>query len=199
MMQILYKLQIVNNKFTLSLYTESMKTLLFMFIITFLIKPIQLSTVYFILFLYFLAKKDYETMYIEKYWIFPSILLLFFCSSYVPVLNRICTSLVFLFVSGTIKLIKSDWIGSADVCYLAFFGFYLGIERMLVALYISVLLGILWILYKKKAYPSLYIVFGNWCMDCRFERIYDFLFSNESFFLRTSNIYIIKLNMMTLK
>ena len=51
MMQILYKLQIVNIIFTLSLYTESMKTLLFMFIITFLIKPIQLSTVYFILFL----------------------------------------------------------------------------------------------------------------------------------------------------
>lgn len=199
MMQILYKLQIVNNKFTLSLYTESMKTLFLMLIITFLIKPFQLSTVYFVLFLYFLAKKDYETMYIEKYWIFPSILLLFFCSSYVPLLNRICTSLAFLFVSGTIKLIKSDWIGSADVCYLVFFGFYLGIERMLVALYISVLLGILWILYKKKAYPSLYIVFGNWCMDCRFERIYDFLFSNESFFLRTSNIYIIKLNMMTLK
>lgn len=199
MMQILYKLQIVNIIFTLSLYTESMKTLFLMLIITFLIKPFQLSTVYFVLFLYFLAKKDYETMYIEKYWIFPSILLLFFCSSYVPLLNRVCTSLVFLFVSGTIKLIKSDWIGSADVCYLVFFGFYLGIERMLVALYISVLLGILWILYKKKAYPSLYIVFGNWCMDCRFERIYDFLFSNESFFLRTSNIYIIKLNMMTLK
>lgn len=150
MMQILYKLQIVNNKFTLSLYTESMKTLLFMFIITFLIKPLQLSTVYLVLFLYFLAKKDNETMYIEKYWIFPSILFLFFCSSYVPLLNRVCTSLAFLFVSGTIKLIKSDWIGSADVCYLSFFGFYLGIERMLVALYISVLLGILWILYKKK-------------------------------------------------
>lgn len=150
MMQILYKLQIVNNKFTLSLYTESMKTLFLMLIITFLIKPFQLSTVYFVLFLYFLAKKDYETMYIEKYWVFPSILLLFFCSSYVPLLNRICTSLVFLFVSGTIKLIKSDWIGSADVSYLVFFGFYLGIERMLVALYISVLLGILWISYKKK-------------------------------------------------
>ena len=120
-----------------------MKTLFLMLIITFLIKPFQLSTVYFVLFLYFLAKKDYETMYIEKYWIFPSILLLFFCSSYVPLLNRVSTSLVFLFVSGTIKLIKSDWIGSADVCYL-------GMERMLVALYISVLLGILWILYKKK-------------------------------------------------
>ena len=125
MMQILYKLQIVNNKFTLSLYTESMKTLFFMLIITFLIKPFQLSTVYLVLFLYFLAKKDYETMYIEKYWIF-------------------------LFVSGIIKLIKSDWIGSADVCYLTFFGLYLGIERMLVALYISILLGFLWILYKKK-------------------------------------------------
>ena len=123
MMQILYKLQIVNNKFTLSLYTESMKTLFLMLIITFLIKPFQLSTVYFVLFLYFLAKKDYETMYIEKYWVFPSILLLFFCSSYVPLLNRICTSLVFLFVSGTIKLIKFDWIGSADVCYLFFLDF----------------------------------------------------------------------------
>lgn len=150
MMQILYKLQIVNIIFTLSLYTESMKTLLFMFIITFLIKPFQLSTVYFVLFLYFLAKKDYETMYIEKYWIFPSILLLFFCSSYVPLLNRVCTSLVFLFVSGTIKLIKSDWIGSADVCYLTFFGFYLGIERMLVALYISVLLGYFGFYIKKS-------------------------------------------------
>lgn len=199
MMQILYKLQIVNNKFTLSLYTESMKTLFFMLIITFLIKPFQLSTVYLVLFLYFLAKKDYETMYIEKYWIFPSILLLFFCSSYVPVLNRICTSLVFLFVSGTIKLIKSDWIGSADVCYLTFFGLYLGIERMLVALYISILLGFLWILYKKKAYPSICVMLMHRCMDCRFERIYDFSFSNKSFFLRISNIYIIKLNMMTLK
>lgn len=69
-MQILYKLQIVNNKFTLSLYTESMKTLFFMLIITFLIKPFQLSTVYLVLFLYFLAKKDYETMYIEKYGFF---------------------------------------------------------------------------------------------------------------------------------
>ena len=38
---------------------------------------------------------------------------------------------------------------SADVCFLTFFGFYLGIERMLIALYISVLLGFLWILYKK--------------------------------------------------
>ena len=76
MMQILYKLQIVNNKFTLSLYTESMKTLFFMLIITFLIKPFQLATLYVVLFLYFLAKKDYATMYIEKYWILPSILLL---------------------------------------------------------------------------------------------------------------------------
>lgn len=75
-----------------------------------------------------------------------------------PLLNRVCTSLAFLFVSGTIKLIKSDWIGSADVCYLAFFGFYLGIERMLVALYTSVLLGILWILYKKSISFPIYRV-----------------------------------------
>ena len=62
MMQILYKLQIVNNKFTLSLYTESMKTLFLMLIITFLIKPFQLSTVYFVLFLYFLAKDTFNKL-----------------------------------------------------------------------------------------------------------------------------------------
>ena len=89
-------------------------------------------------------------MYIEKYWIFPSILLLCFCSNYVPLFNRVCTSLVFLLVSGTIKIIRTEWIGSADVCFFTFFGFYLGMERMLVALYISVLLGFLWIVYKKK-------------------------------------------------
>ena len=127
-----------------------MKTLFLMLIITFLIKPFQLSTVYFVLFLYFLAKKDYETMYIEKYWIIPSFLLLCFCSSYLPLFNRVCTILVFLLVSGTIKMIKPDWICISDVCFLNFFGFYLGIERMLVALYISVLLGFIWILYKKK-------------------------------------------------
>ena len=91
-----------------------------MLIITFLIKPFQLSTLYVVFFLYFLAKKDYVTMYIEKYWIFPSILLLFFCSNYVPLFNRVCTSLVFLLVSGTIKIIRTEWIGSADVCFLTF-------------------------------------------------------------------------------
>ena len=120
-----------------------------MLIITFLIKPFQLSTIYIVLFLYFLAKKDYETMYIERYWIFPSVGLLIFGYSYVPMFNRICTCLFFLIVNGTIKFIKPNWIGSADVCFLAFFGFYLGVERMLIALYISVFLGFLWILYRK--------------------------------------------------
>ena len=150
MMQILYKLQIVNNKFTLSLYTESMKTLFLMLIITFLIKPFQLATLYVVLFLYFLAKKDYATMYIEKYWILPSILLLCFCSTYVSLFNRVCTSLVFLLVSGTIKIIRTEWIGSDEVSILTFIRFYLGKESMLVALNISGLLGCLWILYKKK-------------------------------------------------
>ena len=50
-------------------------------------------------------------MYIEKYWILPSILLLCFCSTYVSLFNRVCTSLVFLLVSGTIKIIRTEWIG----------------------------------------------------------------------------------------
>lgn len=138
-----------------------MKTLFFMLIITFLIKPFQLATLYVVLFLYFLAKKDYATMYIEKYWIFPSILLLCFCSTYVPLFNRVCTSLVFLLVSGTIKIIRTEWIGSADVCFFTFFGFYLGMERMLVALYISVLLGFLWIVYKKSISFRIYPVYQS--------------------------------------
>lgn len=40
-----------------------------------------------------------------------------------------------------------------------FFGFYLGMERMLVALYISVLLGFLWILYKKSISFRIYPVY----------------------------------------
>ena len=138
-------------------------------------------------------------MYIEKYWIFPSILLLCFCSNYVPLFNRVCTSLVFLLVSGTIKIIRTEWIGSADVCFLTFFGFYLGIERMLIALYISVLLGFLWILYKKKhilPYLSCLSI-GVWIAYLKGYTI--FLFSNKSFFLRTNYINVIKLNMMTLK
>ena len=94
-----------------------------------------------------------------------------------PLLNRIGTCLAFLFVSGTIKLIKSDWIGSADVCYLTFFGFYLGIERMLVALYISVLLGFLWILYKKKhilPYVSCLCI-GVWIATLKGYTIFHFL------------------------
>lgn len=170
-----------------------------MLIITFLIKPFQLSTIYIVLFLYFLAKKDYETMYIERYWIFPSVGLLIFGYSYVPMFNRICTCLFFLIVSGTIKFIKPNWIGSADVCFLAFFGFYLGVERMLIALYISVFLGFLWILYRKKAYPSIFVMSFHWSMDCLYEGIYLILFSYESVFLRTCDIYIIKLDMMTLK
>lgn len=82
--------------------------------------------------------------------------------------------------------------------FFNFFGFYLGMERMLVALYISVLLGFLWILYKK-AYSSVFILFINRCLDRLSERIYNFLFSNKSFFLRTNYINVIKLNMMTLK
>lgn len=119
--------------------------------ITCLLKPVQWQTLYVVFFLYVLARKDYKTMYIEKYWILPSSLLLIFCSSYVPLLNRILTSLIFLLLSGGIKYFKTDWIGSADVCFLVFFGFYLGMERMLVALYISVIIGFVWLYIKKES------------------------------------------------
>lgn len=128
-----------------------MKTLFLMLAITCLLKPIRWQTLYVVFFLYFLARKDYKTMYIEKYWILPSGILLIFCSSYVSLFNRVSTSLIFLILSGSIKYFKPDWIGSADVCFLTFFGFYLGMERMLVALYISVITGFVWMYIKKES------------------------------------------------
>lgn len=128
-----------------------MKTLFLMLGITYLFKPVQWQTLYVVFFLYLLARNDYKTMYIEKYWIVPSTILLFFCSSYVSFLNRFITSLIFLLISGGIKYFKENWIGSADVCFLTFFGFYLGMERMLVALYVSVFIGFIWIYIKKES------------------------------------------------
>ena len=47
---------------------------------------------------------------------------------------------------------KKKGMGSADVAFVSFFSFLLGIERMLVAMIIATLIGIVWSLIKKERY-----------------------------------------------
>ena len=127
-----------------------MKILFLIYLIfNFLYFPISFSFLYGILFLAYLFYQDYKTMYIHPCWIFFTFLFYVFCKDYVEFKNSLFTSFFYLFVSGSIKVVKKDWIGSADVCLLAFFGFFLGFERMFVALEISIWVGFIWMLILK--------------------------------------------------
>lgn len=111
--------------------------------------PINISFVYGILFLACLFYQDYKTMYIHRIWIVFSFLFYLICKDYVGFKNSFLTGLFYFFVSGSMKYFKRNWIGSADVCFLSFFGFFLGFERMFVALEISLIVGFIWIFILK--------------------------------------------------
>lgn len=115
-------------------------------------KPIQLTNIYATCFLYALALQDYKTMYISKVWIFPTMIFYVLCATEVGWINRILTSGIFFLVCMLMKYKHTNWIGSADVWYLTFFSFFLGYERMLIALWISLILGFIWmiVLYIQK-------------------------------------------------
>lgn len=111
-----------------------------------LFKPLNFANIYATCFLYALAFQDYKTMYISKLWIFPTILFYIFCTNEVLWINRIFTSLIFFIVCASMKYKHPNWTGSADVGYLTFFAFFLGYERMLIALWISIFLGFIWMI-----------------------------------------------------
>ncbi|MDD7281079.1 A24 family peptidase [Floccifex sp.] len=97
--------------------------------------------IYVSLFLYCLAIQDGYTLYISKRWIIPSLLLLTFFDSY-----SLFTGLFLGSVSYV--MYRKKWMGSADVLYMAYFGFLVGFERMMVALLIAVITGL--VIYIKK-------------------------------------------------
>ena len=96
-------------------------------------------------FLYNLALKDIHTYYIEKEWMIISLLLIFFFTPYS--IENVISSLVFGLPALCMYFKK--WIGSADVYYLFLFGFLLGMERMIICVFFSVVTGFLFFLLKK--------------------------------------------------
>ncbi len=119
------------------------------FLYNILFLPISFSSIYGMIFLACLFYQDYKTMYIHRVWFIFSLLFYLFCRDFVEFSNAILTGLFYLTVSGTMKYLKRDWLGSADVCFLSFFGFFLGFERMFIALEISVMIGFLWMALLK--------------------------------------------------
>lgn len=112
---------------------------------------IDLMTFYGLLFLFSVFYNDIKTMYFSKVWSLISLPFLL-CFPSVSFLNRCMSSLIFFLVSFCMYKFHRDWLGSADVCFLGYFGFCLGFERFLVALYISLLIGFIWlfVLYVQK-------------------------------------------------
>lgn len=134
----------------MNLYTRSMKILFIIYcIFNLLFLPIDLSTIYGTLFLACLFYQDYKTMYIHPIWLIFTILFYAVCKDYVELKNSLLTGFFYLSVCGGMKCLKKDWIGSADVYFLFFFGFFLGFERMFIALQISVLIGFFWMFFLK--------------------------------------------------
>lgn len=107
---------------------------------------------FFILYLMALAIQDFKTMYISKKWISITILfsIILFRYSYVEFSNRLFGACTYGVVSLFMYIVKSNWLGSADVIFLFLFGFLLGYERMTVSMIIALTIGFIWILVLKK-------------------------------------------------
>ncbi len=97
------------------------------------------------LFLYCIGYQDYRSYYVDPKWILISILFLIFQPhhSYLSILS-------FLYGFVSLYFYKKKQIGSMDVYYLFYFGLYLGYERMCISVMISVLIGILFYLFRKE-------------------------------------------------
>lgn len=110
--------------------------------------------IFFYIYLFLISLQDIKTMYIPKIYLIPTIPFLLYYYPY-SLKNIIC-SLLFGFVSFYFHK-RRKWMGSMDVYFLFFFGLILGLERMIICMYISIGIGILWILIsKRKICPFLF-------------------------------------------
>lgn len=96
----------------------------------------------FYLYLLAIAINDWQTMYFSKWWILPSLALLV-CFFPVDLFSSGIGLILFGGVALLLYGIHPDWIGTADVAYLAYFGFLLGYERMTIALFVGIGMGLI--------------------------------------------------------
>ena len=124
-------------------------------------------------FLYGIAYKDYTSYYVNYYFIPVSILFLIFSPfhTYFSILSGLfgCVGLYFY---------KKKGLGSMDVYFLFYFGLYLGYERMVVAIGISTILGILYgCIKKEKLIPYVSCLsIGVWISLLKGYTLYSLLF-----------------------
>ncbi|MCF0106731.1 MAG: prepilin peptidase [Holdemanella sp.] len=96
-------------------------------------------------FLYSMAYKDYRSYYIHPLCIPISIVFLV-VQPYHPPFSFL--SLLFGFVG--IYFYSKQSMGSMDLYFLFYFGIYLGYERMIVSIFISIVIGCIFLLIKKE-------------------------------------------------
>lgn len=112
----------------------------------------------FIIYLLFVFIQDIRTMYYSKYWFYSSVLIGFLVWKPYDLLGSLFGALLFSLPAACIYKIKKNWIGIADVLFLAYFGAILGYERMLVAMFIALFVAFIWaginhFFFKKDEIP----------------------------------------------
>lgn len=117
---------------TIKVYTENMKFVLWVYLIV-------------------LGYRDWKDQYISLWWIPPSLVVF---SLYPPTIDweHVCGAFLFGLPGAYMYHFKEHWIGSADVCFLFFFGLILGYQRMIIAMLVALPLGIFWS-FRKRDVP----------------------------------------------
>lgn len=98
--------------------------------------------IFFYLYLLAIAINDWQTMYFSKWWILPSFVMIG-CFFPVDLVSSGMGLGLFGGIGWLLYRIHPDWIGTADVAFLAYFGFLLGYERMSIALFTGIGIGLI--------------------------------------------------------
>ena len=103
----------------------------------------------FFTFLFCLFEQDRHTFYISRNWLIPCIcIIICFIMFYKQVYG--IASLLYSVPALLLHRRHPEWIGIADVYFLCFFGLLLGIHRMMIAVLISIVFGLFWIILKQN-------------------------------------------------
>lgn len=94
--------------------------------------------------------EDMRTYYISSAWMIFSIIMLFLFPS-TSFIESAVGELLYFIPCLLMKKIRPDWIGNADLFYIGLFGWILGIQRMIICMLISILVGfIFYIFFRVK-------------------------------------------------
>lgn len=137
----------------------------------------------FFTFLFCLFEQDRHTYYISWHW---SIACVCIAIGFIGTFQSLHWQGALLYSVPALFLHrrKPEWIGIADVYFLGFLGSLLGMHRMMIAVLISVLFGLLWSAFRQKkmiAYVSCLCI-GVWISYVKGYYLWDILFSLLSTF-----------------